>query len=214
VTTTQSTSTIATDPLRDFNFTVVIQPNDPQSPGGALKMGWQTVSGIGFDMAPIQYRQGGSNIVIQNMPDQVTWSPVTLARGMTMGATQLQIGWFLEIFGLLQGVGNANSTVAGGGGTTGGQNANADFRASIFIYVNEHPNTTGTPVTKAGLKFYNAFPYQMQYGDLDAGSNGLFVYSMTFCHEGMDATVAGATDSIKSMAGNAGASNSNWIQSG
>lgn len=215
---TTSTSSIYTDPLRDFNFNVVIQPNDPTSPGGAITMGWQTISGLGFHTDPIPYRQGGSNLTIQQMPSQVTWNPVVFSRGVVMGSSQIQIGWMLEIMGFIQSVGNANATAAPSSNpvaaTAGGAiTQQSDFRAAIYIYVNEHPNTTGSPRPKAGIKLYNAWPYDLQYGSLDAGSNSLFIYSMTFSHEGFDAVVAGTNDVIPSMVGTSTKSN-NWLPNG
>lgn len=186
MTVAQSTSKVATDPLRDFNFVVTIQPNDSGSQ--AVSMGFMTVSGLGHTTDVIAYRQGGWNVSVTNMPGQVLFAPLVLTRGVTLGATQPQITWFQEIFGLIQGVGNAQKTAAG---QAGGINLHSDFRACVYIYVLSHPNTNGKPVEKMGIKCYNAWPYQLAYSELDAGSNQLLISQMTLCFEGFDTAIAG-----------------------
>lgn len=176
------------DPLRDFRYNVVIQPNDRTQK--AINMGFMTVSGLGFTTDVIPYRQGGWNVSVTNMPGQVLFNPFTLVRGVTVGATQLQISWFLEIFGLIQGAGGAGTS--GAANQPGGITATSDFRATVYIYVLDHPNTTGTEVEKAGIKVYNCWPYQMAYSDLDAGSNQLLISQMTLANEGFDSVVAGS----------------------
>jgi len=179
----QSTSSVATDPLRDFHFKVVIQPNDPTQK--AINLGFMTVTGLGFTTDVIPYRQGGWNVSVTNMPGQVLFNPFVLTRGVTLGATQLQISWFLEIFGLIQGAG---ANVSGKTNIT----STSDFRALVFIYALAHPNFTGTDVELAGIKCYNCWPYQMAYSDFDAGSNQLLVNQMTLATEGFDQVVSTA----------------------
>lgn len=168
-----SLSSIATDPLRNFKFAVVIQPPT----GTAINLGFMTVSGLGLNIDVIPYREGGMNVTTQKMPGQADFNPITLTRGVTLGTTQLQIDWIKELFAVVQGTG----TAAPG----------SDFRSTMFIYVLDHPDTGPSAPYKAGFKVYNCWPSSVAYSDLDAGANQLLISQMTLAHEGFDPQIAG-----------------------
>lgn len=182
-----SLSSNATDPLRGFKFAITIQGNGSSAPP-PITMGFMTCSGLGLVSDVISYRGGGMNISTQNMPGQVTWNPLMLSRGITLGATQIQTTWLQQIYSLMQGTGS-QAGVTSGGTTVGGITKTTDFRSTITIAVLSHPDTGPSTAELAVFTLYNAWPYTISYGDLDAGSSQLFIYQMALMFEGFDAYV-------------------------
>lgn len=179
-----SISAVGKDPLRDFKFNVVIQQNGTPAPP-AINMGFMSVSGLGVTCEVISYRGGGMNVSTQNMPGQLDYNPIVLTRGVTLGATQPQITWLQQLYGIIQGTGPTNSAT--------GQSTitkTSDFRASVTVSVLGHPSTGPTAPEDAGFVLYNAWPTIFSYSALDAGSNQLFIYQMSFIYEGFDAYVS------------------------
>ena len=58
---TSSLSTIATDPLRNFKFRVVLNPPGSTSTAAAPAIGFMSVSGLNVTVDVIAYREGGYN---------------------------------------------------------------------------------------------------------------------------------------------------------
>ena len=173
-----SLANIATDPLRNFKFRVVITPNG----GSALTLGFMNVQGLNVQIDVIAYREGGFNTTTQKMPGQADFSPIVMSHGVAVGTAQ-DILWLQELFIVMQGTGSQNGTV--------------DFRDIVDIQVLQHPNTSASAPVKAWFRVYNAWPTAVSWSDLDAGANALLISQMSLAHEGFDvkiASSAGATE--------------------
>jgi phage tail-like protein len=174
-----SLSSVATDPLRNFKFYVQINPMSGNIMGtGAITLGFMTVSGLGLNMDVIPYREGNMNTTTQKSVGQTDFNPITLTRGVTLGASQMQIEWLEQLFVVVNGTGTAAQ--------------GAEYRSDLFVYVLDHPSTGPSAPEKAGFHVQRAWPSAVAYSDLDAGANQLFISQITFAHEGFDAAVAAA----------------------
>lgn len=178
VTQSASLARIATDPLRNFKFRVVITP-----PGkAALNFGFMNVQGLNVQVDVIAYREGGFNTTTQKMPGQADFSPIVMSRGVIYG-TQPELVWLQQLFIVMQG--------------TGSEAAGMNFRDTVDIKVLDHPVTTASVPVKAWFRIYNCWPTAVSWSDLDAGANALFINQMSLAHEGFDVKVAsgpGATE--------------------
>lgn len=187
-------STLATDPVRNFRFLVeFLPPSGTATPTWSFdaKMGFTSVSGLTVATEAIQYREGGYNTTVHQLPGQTSFSPVTFSRGVMLENSQ-NYKWMRRLF-----------SVISSGATAG---VGADFRCDIDIKVLSHPNASGLTVgdasnaSKAGtnadphvalrFRIYNAWITNLSYSNLDAGGNSLMVEEMTVVHEGWDATYA------------------------
>jgi phage tail-like protein len=106
----------------------------------------------------------------RKMPGQTDFGDVTLSRGVTLGSNQ-PWRWMLEIFSANQGEGTAGPT--------------NNFRTLVDLLVLAHPVTSNTN-TPAHVKYrlYNAWISTLNYSELDAGGNAVYVEQMTLVHEG------------------------------
>jgi phage tail-like protein len=185
-------STLLTDPIRNFRFLVQFSPYDQQSSATVKfnpQVGFANVSGFGMTVDPIQYREGGYNTTVHQLPGQTSFEPINFSRGQTLGGSQNR-DWMRQLFTVVQG-----NSKAGAG---------HDFRCTIDVAVLSHPNpagtgsTNGAPVTSAlnlhtsmRFRIYNAWIANLSYGDLSASaSTGLMIEGMTVVHEGFDVTYA------------------------
>jgi phage tail-like protein len=134
----------------------------------------------------ISYREGGMNTSLHQMPGRVTFSPITLSRGVILGQTEA-INWFKQLFAASSGEG-----ISGVDGST--------FRCDLDIFVLDHP-ITGTPLIGSGdiissgaykMKFviHNAWIQSLSYSGLNAADNALMYENMTLVHEGMSVQLA------------------------
>jgi phage tail-like protein len=187
-------STLATDPVRNFRFLVDFLPNS-QTPAYNFDttMGFTSVSGLTVSTEAIQYREGGYNTTVHQLPGQTSFSPITLSKGVMLKDSS-QAAWMKRLFSVI------SSGAKGGIG--------ADFRCNLDIRVLSHPNPAGTAGSEANatlaagtlnsvtphvalrFKVYNAWITNLSYSNLDAGGNSLMVEEMTLVHEGWDATYA------------------------
>lgn len=187
-------STLATDPVRNFRFLVDFLPTaDSATPLFTFNtnMGFTSVSGLTVSTEAIQYREGGYNTTVHQLPGQTSFSPITLSKGVMLGDSS-QAAWMKRLFSVI-----SSGAKAGIG---------ADFRCDLDIRVLSHPNPAGLP-GEAGtiaaanvnskdahvaLRFrvYNAWITNLSYSNLDAGGNSLMVEEMTLVHEGWDAKYA------------------------
>ena len=69
---------VVPEPLRNYNFMVTVRLGT-----GASPMFFTEVTGIGVRVAPISYREAGSNQVVRSFTGQVTYPPVTLRYGLS-----------------------------------------------------------------------------------------------------------------------------------
>jgi phage tail-like protein len=166
---TTAYTTLATDPLRNFKFQFNI--NKPDLPG-IVQLGFMSVSGLSVNTPAINYREGGNNTTTRKFPGQSEFPPITCQRGVAVGSNQLW-EWMLQIFAVLQGV----------AGTRAAPN-NQAFRCGIDLFILDHPVTAGPLPIKASFHLYNAWPTAVQFSDVDAGGNAIFMQSMTLEYEG------------------------------
>lgn len=103
------------------------------------------------------------------------FAPITLSRGLICGDSDIH-AWLKQIFMVMQG--------------TGGNNGSSNFRATMDIFLLDHPVTTQTVTYKAGWRVYNCWPTSIAWGDLDAGANGVELQQITLAHEGFDFKIA------------------------
>ena len=181
-------STVATDPLRSFRFKVEFTAVDSTfdtrlttSSGAALSAGksngfvggFTSVSGLNITTQSIQYREGGYNTTIHQVPGMTTFTPITLQRGVLYGNDQ-GITWMRGLFATSSGDGIAAGTAAGKG-----------FRVDMKIYVMDHPNATANNIPRMGFQVKNAWCTQLSYTDLNANDGAILFESMTLVHEGL-----------------------------
>lgn len=172
VTQKPSLSSIATDPLRNFKFQVLITPG---SGGRPMPFGFMNVQGLNVQVDVIAYREGAYNVTTQKMPGQADFSPIVLSHGVQVGA-QEDVSWLQELFLVMQG--------------TGQYPAGYNFRSTVDIQILDHPNTSSTAYIKAWYRVYNAWPTAVSWSDLDAGASALLISQMSLAHEGFDVLVA------------------------
>ena len=195
-------STLATDPVRNFRFLVDFLPTtDAATPVFSFdtKMGFTSVSGLTVSTEAIQYREGGYNTTVHQLPGQTSFSPITLSKGVMLGDSS-QAAWMKRLFSVV-----SSGAKAGIG---------ADFRCDLDIRVLSHPNPAGlsgadatlagvnseTPHVAIRFRVYNAWITNLSYSNLDAGGNSLMVEEMTLVHEGWDAKYATALTAAGSAA--------------
>jgi phage tail-like protein len=193
---TNGLSTLLTDPVRNFRFVVdFLRPSDAGTPTWASgRIGFTSVSGLTVATDAMQYREGGYNTTVHQLPGQTSFSPVTFSKGVLLGGSQ-SYNWMRRLFSVVSA--SADAPLAGVG---------ADFRCDIDLSVLSHPNAAGLSVqdatngSKAGdkadphvavkFRIYNAWITNLSYSNLDAGGNSLMVEEMTIVHEGWDAHYA------------------------
>ena len=182
ITQTSSLSSPATDPLKNFKFQLIFHP----ATGASTTLSCMTLSGLGVTIDNIPYREGGYNTTVQNLPGQATFSPLTLTKGVMVGP-QFQLDWLAQLFTVMQG--------------TGSQAAGQDFRSTVDVLIIDHPVTTAQAPVKGAFTVYRAWPTAVQFSDLDAGANQLFIWQMTLAHEGFTPSVASAVGNSEATYG-------------
>jgi phage tail-like protein len=169
-------STIATDPLRSFRFYAEFTAKGGEAFNNRITTGWtggfSNISGLNITTQAIQYREGGYNTTVHQVPGMTTFSPIVFQRGVLDGNDQA-INWMRGLF----------SAASGDGLSTAGKS----FRVDINIYVMDHPNASAdnTNVPKMGFKVHNAWITNLNYTDLNANDGALLFESMQLVHEGL-----------------------------
>lgn len=186
----------ANDPIRDFKFTVEIQPGPTLKSAmgvNSINLGFAVVSGISVTNDVVSYREGGMNTHPHKLVGQSDYGPVTFSRGVFAGQDQLY-KWqkFIHTW-------NAGALVGSGTSLTNpGQPSANDYRCTIGIKVLDHPasgnayvvdpastqNPDGLPQLRLGYVLYNCWPGAFAMTDLNASSSGILVQQMTIHHEG------------------------------
>lgn len=176
-------STLATDPLRSFRFFAKFEV----AKDGAVfdskittwSGGFSSISGLSINTQAIQYREGGYNTTVHQVPGMTTFTPITMQRGVLAGNDQA-ITWMRGLFAAASGEGIA---VGAASGATGAQS----FRVNIKVFVADHPNSGPTDVQKykMGFKIHNAWITALNYTDLNAADGAILFESMTLVHEGL-----------------------------
>jgi len=182
-------STLATDPLRSFRFIVEFTaasdgvfsnklttgtgaPSTSAMSAGFVG-GFVNVSGLNITTQSIQYREGGYNTTVHQVPGMTTFTPITLQRGVLYGNDQA-IAWMRGMF----------AAVAGDGLTAGVANGKG-FRVNMKIYVMDHPNSASSNTPRMGFDIRNAWITQLSYTDLNANDGAILFESMNLVHEGL-----------------------------
>lgn len=186
-------STLATDPLRSFRF--IAEFSDPALNGesvfdtkitstasakaslNALSTGFiggfVSISGLNVTTQAIQYREGGYNTTVHQIPGMTTFTPITMQRGVLYGNDQA-ITWMRGLF----------AAVSGDGIAAGASNAKG-YRCNVKLYVMDHPNTGGNNIPRIGFDIRNAWITQLSYTDLNANDGAILFESLTLVHEGL-----------------------------
>jgi len=185
-------STLATDPLRSFRFRAEFYKASDEvfdqrivTGTGGWTGGFTNISGLQTNVQSIQYREGGYNTTVHQMPGMTTFTPVTFTRGVIVGNDQA-ITWMRGLFSAASGLGlNTSSTT------------NKGFRLNIRIYVNQHPITddlaTTTDPTQMVFVLHNAWITGLSYTDLDATNGAILFETMQVVHEGISVGFTDAT---------------------
>lgn len=183
------------DPIRNFRFRVEFYPQvfgrygDSREPGWVPSgmIGFNSVSGLAISIENLSLREGGYNTTNHEIPLQVTYSPVTMQRGVLIGTSQ-HWDWVRNMLQVVQGRGRAGKAL---------------FRSDVEIVVLKHPVPYATggsgyqqdlPSAPAAadddvamrFRLYNAWPRSVAYSDLNAGDSALMVEQMTLVHEGFE----------------------------
>jgi phage tail-like protein len=181
-------STVATDPLRSFRFYAEFTPtrdgvfdnriktgssNNYNAADGS-STGWiggfTNISGLSINTQSIQYREGGYNTTVHQIPGMTQFSPVSFQRGVLYGNDQA-ITWMRGLF-----------AAASGEGLSLG---NKGYRCDIDIYVLQHPNSNDKSISRMGFRVHNAWINSLNYSDLNSGDNQILFESMSLVHEGL-----------------------------
>lgn len=176
ISTIDTRSTIASDPLRRFRFRAIFKPAN----GGStfdnrivnFSGGFNTIAGLGVSVAAVEYREGGYNTTSHKIPGQATFENLTLGRGALYG-NDGAIAWMRGLF------------AASSGDGLNASNSNGNFRCNVTVYLMDHPNTTASNVPRMAFFIHNAWISNLNYSNLDAGSNDLLFEGMTLAHEGL-----------------------------
>ena len=172
-------SSLATDPLRGFRFIASFTPaKDTSVFSNKITTGWiggfTNISGLSINTQAIQYREGGYNTTVHQVPGMTTFVPVTFTRGVLYGNDQ-EMTWMRGLFAASQGA-----------GLNAANSANRGFRTDIVIQVNDHPNTDLTvDAPKMAFKVHNAWITSLRYSDLDATNGAILFETMELVHEGI-----------------------------
>ena len=191
-------STLATDPLRSFKFVAefsqagtepvfdkrILTSSSTAPATSGVSTGWiggfSNISGLSVNTQSIQYREGGYNTTVHQVPGMTTFTPITMQRGVLYGNDQA-ITWMRGLFGASSGEGLA---------TGGTGSAAKSFRVNINVYVMSHPDAgSDTPVM--GFKIHNAWISTLNYTDLNAADGAILFESMSLVHEGLSVFFTG-----------------------
>jgi phage tail-like protein len=196
-------SSIATDPLRSFRFRVNFTPvttsgvdavfddrikdatgtsntgtaSTPTGFSSGWSGGFTSISGLQTNVQTIQYREGGFNTTVHQMPGLTTFTPVSFSRGVIYGNDQA-ITWMRGLF-----------SAAAGTGLTNPSKSSKGFRLNIDIKVTQHPTTDDVSgvddVAQMVFRLHNAWITNLSYTDLDATNGAILFESMQVVHEGL-----------------------------
>ncbi len=144
------------NPYRNFRFEVEVDP-------GFVHAGFQKVSGLSHKVQVIDYREGAENERMRKLPGQSTFDAITFERGMSENNDF--VDWIQLIFNL---------------DNEGGQPPQTGFRRTLVVYVK---NKAGDRVKKWTI--YDAWPSEVNTGDLDATANDVLIETLVLQNEGI-----------------------------
>lgn len=187
-------TTLRTDPLRNFKFTVKFVPLDNTLENltkGIGDLGFAQMGGLSVQNELIAYREGGMNTHPHKMMGQSDFPPISFARGAFANQDQLYL-WQKFMHSWIDG---------GAGGFAGGASGDAtNYRCNIIVKVFDHPYTAqgvqyqyGNVKTEKAIapgnaklqfKIFNCWPGAYGLSDLNAGDNGIMIQQLNIHHEG------------------------------
>lgn len=186
---------VLSDPIRNFKFKVLIQPDTSSGLssylGGAIETGFSVVSGLTVQNEMIAYREGGMNTHPHKMIGQSDFGPVTFTKGVFADNDALY-RWQTFMHTWAQGDGNPESARTG----------SSDYRCDIIISVFDHPVAdakyeipneavvTPTSALKLAYKLHNCWPASYSLGDLNAGDSSILIQQLVVNHEGFEVSWA------------------------
>jgi phage tail-like protein len=194
-------SSLATDPLRSFRF--IAEFSDPGTDGGVFDSkitstasakastnalstgfvgGFTSISGLNITTQSIQYREGGYNTTVHQVPGMTTFSPITMQRGVLYGNDQA-ITWMRGLF-----------AAAAGDGISAGAANNKGYRCNIKLWVMDHPNSADKNIPRMGFDIRNAWITQLSYTDLNANDGAILFESINLVHEGLSVFFTSGTE--------------------
>lgn len=195
INTIDTRGSILTDPLRNFRFkaeftSVDSTPFDNRIVTNAtvgFTGGFTSISGLAATTLPIEYREGGYNTTVHQVPGMMRFSPVTFSRGVLYGNDQA-ITWMRGL----------NAVASGEGLSVDNVNRPSQFRCNVKISVMDHPNADGaTNDQRMTFILRNAWITSLAYADLNAGANELMFETMTLVHEGLSPAFVNSDGSAK-----------------
>jgi phage tail-like protein len=194
----QYNSSLATDPLRLFRFNATFSPAEGKTMFNKgltnWAMGFTSISGLSATVQNIEYREGGMNTTVHQVPGMTTFQPIVFSRGVVAGNDQ-GMTWMRGLFGAALGSGLGLAAAA------------SQFRMDIVITVNSHPNADSKVSQPAmAFKVHNAWITNLQYSDLDATQGAILFERITVIHEGISVLFTDPTqESVTPKAGVTGA---------
>ena len=201
-------TTLRTDPLRNFKFTVKFVPLDTTLENltkGIGDLGFAQMGGLSVQNELIAYREGGMNTHPHKMMGQSDFPPISFARGAFANQDQLYL-WQKFMHSWIDG---------GAGGFAGGASGDAtNYRCNIIVKVYDHPYTAAPAVqyqygnvetskaiapgnVKLQFKIFNCWPGAYGLSDLNAGDNGIMIQQLNIHHEGFVVDWKGDVDMDK-----------------
>jgi phage tail-like protein len=135
--------------------------------------GFVSVGGLNITTQAIQYREGGYNTTVHQIPGMTTFTPITLQRGVLYGNDQA-ITWMRGLF-----------AAVAGDGITSGAVSNKGYRVNAKIWVMDHPNSNDKNTPRMGFDVKNAWITQLSYTDLNANDGAILFESINLVHEGL-----------------------------
>jgi phage tail-like protein len=180
----------ARDPLRNFKFRVRFSHPNKKIDAMFHDMGFLSVGGLAVQTDVIPYREGGDNTNTRKMPGLTDFPPLTLVGGVFLAPRNPQVEWMRQLFSVQWGGGRFGDLATAVPNDTTTRN----FRCQVDISVLQHPVTRWGPNNSpdsgkqngAFFRVYNAWPGSVQFNDLNAGDNSIFISSMTLNHEGWE----------------------------
>lgn len=186
-------STLATDPLRSFRFfaeftdaaqngesvfdSKITSSANAKASTSSLSTGFiggfTSISGLNITTQAIQYREGGYNTTVHQIPGMTTFTPITMQRGVLYGNDQAMT-WMRGLF----------AAVSGDGIAAGASN-NKGYRVNVKLYVMDHPNSAANNIPRIGFDIRNAWITQLSYTDLNANDGAILFESLNLVHEGL-----------------------------
>lgn len=207
--------TVKSDPIRNFKFRVLIQPNQTSAlasfVGGEIQTGFSVVSGLTVQNEMIAYREGGMNTHPHKMIGQSDYGPVTFTKGVFADNDALY-RWQTFMHSWAQ------------GGPYEGQSTatDNDYRCDIVVEIYDHPianskyvlpnvddSTVGSnhaDAVKLSYKLHNCWPASYSLGDLNAGDSSILIQQLVVNHEGFEIvwSQAGSSGAGTTSAGTGG----------